>query len=111
MKIMYMHDDTETLKDAFTIQLTDGGHTVQGTAVCPHHTSQWWKAMATKVRMPWDKFRAKKADESGNGGGILVAKTGQEQKGEDQSWIGFGGGGQHNLYCTCGWGICVSLTE
>uniref|UniRef100_A0A671SZ05 FRAS1-related extracellular matrix protein 1-like n=1 Tax=Sinocyclocheilus anshuiensis TaxID=1608454 RepID=A0A671SZ05_9TELE len=32
MKIMYMHDDTETLKDAFTIQLTDGGHTVQGTA-------------------------------------------------------------------------------
>lgn len=32
MKIMYMHDDTETLKDAFTIELTDGGHTVQGTA-------------------------------------------------------------------------------
>ncbi|KAA0712127.1 FRAS1-related extracellular matrix protein 1 [Triplophysa tibetana] len=32
MKIMYMHDDTETLKDAFTIQLTDGGHTVQRTA-------------------------------------------------------------------------------
>ncbi|XP_077082463.1 FRAS1-related extracellular matrix protein 1b isoform X2 [Siphateles boraxobius] len=32
MKIMYMHDDTETLKDTFTIQLTDGGHTVQGTA-------------------------------------------------------------------------------
>ncbi|RXN20441.1 FRAS1-related extracellular matrix 1-like protein [Labeo rohita] len=32
MKIMYLHDDTETLKDAFTIQLTDGGHTVQGTA-------------------------------------------------------------------------------
>ncbi|KAJ8278746.1 hypothetical protein COCON_G00058120 [Conger conger] len=32
MKIIYMHDDTETLKDAFTMQLTDGGHTVQGTA-------------------------------------------------------------------------------
>ncbi|XP_026054147.1 FRAS1-related extracellular matrix protein 1-like [Carassius auratus] len=32
MKIMYMHDDTETLKDTFTIELTDGGHTVQGTA-------------------------------------------------------------------------------
>ncbi|XP_016317746.1 FRAS1-related extracellular matrix protein 1b [Sinocyclocheilus anshuiensis] len=32
MRIMYMHDDTETLKDAFTIQLTDGGRTVQGTA-------------------------------------------------------------------------------
>ncbi|XP_051549151.1 FRAS1-related extracellular matrix protein 1b isoform X2 [Myxocyprinus asiaticus] len=32
MKIMYLHDDTETLKDVFTIQLTDGGHTVQGTA-------------------------------------------------------------------------------
>ncbi len=38
--------------------------------------------MATKVRTPWDKFRAKKADESGNGGGILVAEIGQEQKGE-----------------------------
>ncbi|XP_030646966.1 FRAS1-related extracellular matrix protein 1b [Chanos chanos] len=33
MKITYMHDDTETLKDAFTMQLTDGKHTVQGT-VC-----------------------------------------------------------------------------
>ncbi|KAG7487845.1 hypothetical protein MATL_G00027620 [Megalops atlanticus] len=32
MKIIYMHDDTETLKDAFTMQLTDGRHTVQGTA-------------------------------------------------------------------------------
>uniref|UniRef100_W5LF34 Fras1 related extracellular matrix 1b n=1 Tax=Astyanax mexicanus TaxID=7994 RepID=W5LF34_ASTMX len=31
MKIVYMHDDTETLKDSFTVQLTDGKHTVQGT--------------------------------------------------------------------------------
>ncbi|KAG7232386.1 hypothetical protein INR49_008915, partial [Caranx melampygus] len=31
-KIMYMHDDTETLKDAVALQLTDGIHTVQGTA-------------------------------------------------------------------------------
>uniref|UniRef100_A0A8C7RB87 Fras1 related extracellular matrix 1b n=1 Tax=Oncorhynchus mykiss TaxID=8022 RepID=A0A8C7RB87_ONCMY len=30
--IMYMHDDTETLKDSFTVQLTDGHHTIQGTA-------------------------------------------------------------------------------
>uniref|UniRef100_A0A667XBE3 Fras1 related extracellular matrix 1b n=1 Tax=Myripristis murdjan TaxID=586833 RepID=A0A667XBE3_9TELE len=32
MKITYMHDDTETLKDVLTLQLTDGVHTVQGTA-------------------------------------------------------------------------------
>ncbi|XP_067085731.1 FRAS1-related extracellular matrix protein 1b [Osmerus mordax] len=32
MKIVYMHDDTETLKDGFTVRLTDGAHTVQGTA-------------------------------------------------------------------------------
>uniref|UniRef100_A0A3Q3W4W6 Calx-beta domain-containing protein n=1 Tax=Mola mola TaxID=94237 RepID=A0A3Q3W4W6_MOLML len=32
MKIVYMHDDTETLKDAVTLRLTDGVHTVQGTA-------------------------------------------------------------------------------
>ena len=32
MKIVYMHDDTETLQDSFTIQLTDGKHAVQGTA-------------------------------------------------------------------------------
>ncbi|KAI4899055.1 hypothetical protein NFI96_009052 [Prochilodus magdalenae] len=32
MKIIYMHDDTETLEDSFTMQLTDGRHTVQGTA-------------------------------------------------------------------------------
>ncbi|KAJ8277504.1 hypothetical protein GJAV_G00075890 [Gymnothorax javanicus] len=32
MKIIYMHDDTETLKDAFTMQLTDGRHIVQGRA-------------------------------------------------------------------------------
>ncbi|XP_059839500.1 FRAS1-related extracellular matrix protein 1b [Hypanus sabinus] len=31
MKLMYMHDDTETLKDFFTIQLTDGKHMVHGT--------------------------------------------------------------------------------
>uniref|UniRef100_A0A3Q1IU48 C-type lectin domain-containing protein n=1 Tax=Anabas testudineus TaxID=64144 RepID=A0A3Q1IU48_ANATE len=31
MKIVYMHDDTETLKDAVTLQLTDGVHTVHGT--------------------------------------------------------------------------------
>ncbi|XP_060686405.1 FRAS1-related extracellular matrix protein 1b isoform X1 [Hemiscyllium ocellatum] len=31
MKLMYMHDDTETLKDSFTIQLTDGKHAVQET--------------------------------------------------------------------------------
>ncbi|KAM9831469.1 FRAS1-related extracellular matrix protein 1b [Neosynchiropus ocellatus] len=32
MKILYMHDDTETLKDAVLLRLTDGVHTVQGTA-------------------------------------------------------------------------------
>ncbi|KAK2835081.1 hypothetical protein Q5P01_015565 [Channa striata] len=32
MKIVYMHDDTETLKDVVSLQLTDGVHTVQGTA-------------------------------------------------------------------------------
>lgn len=32
MRIVYMHDDTETLKDAVTLRLTDGVHTVQGTA-------------------------------------------------------------------------------
>ncbi|KAB5559145.1 hypothetical protein PHYPO_G00025590 [Pangasianodon hypophthalmus] len=32
MKIMYMHDDTETREDTFTMQLTDGRHAVQGTA-------------------------------------------------------------------------------
>lgn len=32
MKIVYMHDDTETLKDAVALRLTDGIHTVQGTA-------------------------------------------------------------------------------
>ncbi|XP_008336132.1 FRAS1-related extracellular matrix protein 1b [Cynoglossus semilaevis] len=31
MKIMYMHDDTETLEDAVALQLTDGVHTVRGT--------------------------------------------------------------------------------
>ncbi|KAG7514301.1 FRAS1-related extracellular matrix protein 1-like [Solea senegalensis] len=33
MKIMYMHDDTETLEDAVALQLTDGVHTVRGTAL------------------------------------------------------------------------------
>ncbi|KAE8294686.1 FRAS1-related extracellular matrix protein 1 [Larimichthys crocea] len=32
MKIVYMHDDMETLKDAVALRLTDGVHTVQGTA-------------------------------------------------------------------------------
>ncbi|XP_053368460.1 FRAS1-related extracellular matrix protein 1b [Clarias gariepinus] len=32
MKIMYMHDDTETHEDTFTMQLTDGRHAVQGRA-------------------------------------------------------------------------------
>ncbi|XP_030584122.1 FRAS1-related extracellular matrix protein 1b isoform X2 [Archocentrus centrarchus] len=32
MKIVYMHDDTETLKDAVALRLTDGVHTVEGTA-------------------------------------------------------------------------------
>ncbi|XP_074492745.1 FRAS1-related extracellular matrix protein 1b isoform X1 [Sebastes fasciatus] len=32
MKIMYMHDDTETLKDTVALRLTDGVHTVRGTA-------------------------------------------------------------------------------
>ncbi|XP_078525857.1 FRAS1-related extracellular matrix protein 1-like [Lissotriton helveticus] len=31
MILAYMHDDTESLQDSFTIQLTDGKHTVQGT--------------------------------------------------------------------------------
>ena len=32
MKIVYMHDDTETLEDAVVLRLTDGVHTVEGTA-------------------------------------------------------------------------------
>lgn len=32
MKIVYVHDDTETLQDSFTMQLTDGKHSVRGTA-------------------------------------------------------------------------------
>ncbi|KAK1897253.1 FRAS1-related extracellular matrix protein 1 [Dissostichus eleginoides] len=32
MKIVYMHDDTETLQDAVALRLTDGVHTVQGRA-------------------------------------------------------------------------------
>lgn len=29
MNLMYVHDDTETLEDSFTILLTDGKHQVQ----------------------------------------------------------------------------------
>ncbi|XP_024865417.1 FRAS1-related extracellular matrix protein 1b isoform X2 [Kryptolebias marmoratus] len=32
MKIMYVHDDTETLEDTVLLRLTDGIHTVEGTA-------------------------------------------------------------------------------
>ncbi|XP_061834466.1 FRAS1-related extracellular matrix protein 1b [Nerophis lumbriciformis] len=32
MKLVYMHDDTETLKDVLTLRLTDGVHAVQGTS-------------------------------------------------------------------------------
>lgn len=45
MKIVYMHDDTETLKDAVTLRLTDGVHTVQGTAqvtVLPLNDEKPW---------------------------------------------------------------------
>ncbi|XP_075472114.1 FRAS1-related extracellular matrix protein 1-like [Ascaphus truei] len=31
MVVVYMHDDTETRQDSFTVQLTDGKHTVQKT--------------------------------------------------------------------------------
>ncbi|XP_028668320.1 FRAS1-related extracellular matrix protein 1b [Erpetoichthys calabaricus] len=31
MKLIYVHDDTESLRDSFSIQVTDGKHTVQGT--------------------------------------------------------------------------------
>ncbi|XP_060629597.2 FRAS1-related extracellular matrix protein 1-like isoform X2 [Anolis sagrei] len=31
LMLMYMHDDTESLEDSFTVRLTDGKHTVQGT--------------------------------------------------------------------------------
>ncbi|KAM6077807.1 LOW QUALITY PROTEIN: uncharacterized protein LJ206_008261 [Theristicus caerulescens] len=31
LMLLYMHDDTESLEDSFTVQLTDGKHTVQGT--------------------------------------------------------------------------------
>jgi len=45
MKIVYMHDDTETLKDAVALRLTDGVHTVQGTArvtVLPVNDEKPW---------------------------------------------------------------------
>lgn len=29
--LLYMHNDTESLEDSFTVQLTDGKRTVQGT--------------------------------------------------------------------------------
>ncbi|KAL2301977.1 hypothetical protein Nmel_011379, partial [Mimus melanotis] len=29
--LLYMHNDTESLEDSFTMQLTDGKRTVQGT--------------------------------------------------------------------------------
>lgn len=32
MKLLYMHDDTETLEDTVVLRLTDGIHTVEGTA-------------------------------------------------------------------------------
>ncbi|KYO36947.1 hypothetical protein Y1Q_0020947 [Alligator mississippiensis] len=31
LMLVYMHDDTESLEDSFTMKLTDGKHTVQGT--------------------------------------------------------------------------------
>ncbi|KAK2543196.1 hypothetical protein Q9966_002995 [Columba livia] len=31
LMLLYMHDDTESLEDSFTVQLTDGKRTVQGT--------------------------------------------------------------------------------
>ncbi|KAM9280075.1 LOW QUALITY PROTEIN: uncharacterized protein FYN16_000746 [Cariama cristata] len=31
LMLLYMHDDTESLEDTFTVQLTDGKRTVQGT--------------------------------------------------------------------------------
>lgn len=67
--------------------------------------------MATKVRTPWDKFRAKKADESGNGGGILVVETGQEQKGEANPGWGLWKGGVNTTCIAHVAGESVSLTE
>ncbi|KAM4738568.1 LOW QUALITY PROTEIN: FRAS1-related extracellular matrix protein 1b [Anableps anableps] len=32
MKVLYLHDDTETLEDAVLLRLTDGVHSVEGTA-------------------------------------------------------------------------------
>ncbi|XP_063284108.1 FRAS1-related extracellular matrix protein 1-like [Pelobates fuscus] len=31
LRLVYMHDDTDTVQDSFTVQLTDGKHTVQDT--------------------------------------------------------------------------------
>ncbi|XP_062868751.1 FRAS1-related extracellular matrix protein 1b [Trichomycterus rosablanca] len=45
MKIMYVHDDTETLEDSFTMQLTDGKHSVQGTA--------WVRILPVNDEKPW----------------------------------------------------------
>ncbi|XP_014005100.2 FRAS1-related extracellular matrix protein 1 [Salmo salar] len=42
---MYMQDDMENLKDSFTMQLTDGCHTVQGTTkiiVLPVNDEKPW---------------------------------------------------------------------
>ncbi len=69
-----------------------------GDCVCPHHTSQWWKAMATKVRTPWDKFRAKKAGWKRERGRDFSGGDWTGTEGGGQSWIGFREGG--NTTCT-----------
>ncbi|XP_023668989.2 FRAS1-related extracellular matrix protein 1b [Paramormyrops kingsleyae] len=54
MKIIYMHDDTETFKDAFSMQLTDGIRAVQGTAhvrVLPVNDEKPWLRRNTGLEL------------------------------------------------------------
>uniref|UniRef100_A0A6Q2YFW8 C-type lectin domain-containing protein n=1 Tax=Esox lucius TaxID=8010 RepID=A0A6Q2YFW8_ESOLU len=56
MRIVFMHDDSETLKDSFTVQLTDGRHTVQEAVhvhVLPVNDERPWLLRNAGVEVDW----------------------------------------------------------